>query len=223
MKSGSKDVRVKRLALRIMGWCECALSPRGTDLVLTPRFSPSTQEITYMEFGQGRPAPSNLFNIETGHREIVAIFRDSFSPRFSPMASRVIIACNRRQFEPVRDGFAFRSRRRSSPTLPGDRHLALLRARWHPPVLSESRTVAASPDLRDAGNRRTSPRIFFLREGSYSRRNQSGGHTPRRHIPSPNGGGQLFERIMKPDRLLRADSTSGFTTRTDLCAERPCV
>jgi hypothetical protein len=28
---------------------------RGEDLVLTPRFSPSTQEITYMAYGRGDP------------------------------------------------------------------------------------------------------------------------------------------------------------------------
>jgi len=46
---------------------------RGSDLVLTPRFSPSTQEITYMEFGQGDPRVY-LLNIETGQREIVGNF-----------------------------------------------------------------------------------------------------------------------------------------------------
>ena len=65
---------------------------RGADLVLTPRFSPSTQEITYMEFGQGDPRVY-LFNIETGQREIVGNFPGmSFSPRFSPDGQRVIMS-----------------------------------------------------------------------------------------------------------------------------------
>ena len=60
--------------------------------MLTPRFSPSTQEITYMEFGQGDPRVY-LFNIETGQREIVGNFPGmSFSPRFSPDGQRVIMS-----------------------------------------------------------------------------------------------------------------------------------
>jgi len=65
---------------------------RGTDLVLTPRFSPSTQEITYMEFGQGDPKVY-LRNIETGQTEIVGNFPGmSFAPRFSPDGQRVIMS-----------------------------------------------------------------------------------------------------------------------------------
>ena len=71
---------------------QCPLSDQGADLVLTPRFSPSTQEITYMEFGQGDPRVY-LFNIETGQREIVGNFPGmSFSPRFSPDGQRIIMS-----------------------------------------------------------------------------------------------------------------------------------
>jgi TolB protein len=65
---------------------------RGDELVLTPRFSPSTQEITYMAYGQGDPRVY-LYNIETGQREIVGNFPGmSFSPRFSPDGQRVIMS-----------------------------------------------------------------------------------------------------------------------------------
>src|SRR5262249_37469402 len=65
---------------------------RGDELVLTPRFSPSTQEITYMAYGQGDPRVY-LFNIETSQREIVGNFPGmSFSPRFSPDGQRVIMS-----------------------------------------------------------------------------------------------------------------------------------
>ena len=64
----------------------------GRDLVLTPRFSPSTQEITYMSFGSRDPRVV-LLNIETGQREIVGNFAGmSFSPRFSPDGQRVIMS-----------------------------------------------------------------------------------------------------------------------------------
>jgi TolB protein len=91
-ETGPKERRVKRLALMDQDGANVRYLTRGADLVLTPRFSPSTQEITYMEFGQGDPRVY-LFNIETGQREIVGNFPGmSFSPRFSPDGQRVIMS-----------------------------------------------------------------------------------------------------------------------------------
>ena len=91
-ETGSKERRVKRLALMDQDGANVRYLTRGSDLVLTPRFSPSTQEITYMEFGQGDPRVY-LLNIETNQREIVGNFPGmSFSPRFSPDGQRVIMS-----------------------------------------------------------------------------------------------------------------------------------
>ncbi|NPU14873.1 Tol-Pal system protein TolB [Bradyrhizobium sp. 83012] len=91
-ESGPSDRRVKRLALMDQDGANVRYLTRGADLVLTPRFSPSSQEITYMEFGQGDPKVY-LFNIETGQREIVGNFPGmSFSPRFSPDGQRIILS-----------------------------------------------------------------------------------------------------------------------------------
>jgi TolB protein len=91
-ESGPKERRIKRLALMDQDGANVRYLTRGSDLVLTPRFSPSTQEITYMEFGQGDPRVY-LFNIETGQREIVGNFPGmSFAPRFSPDGQRVIMS-----------------------------------------------------------------------------------------------------------------------------------
>jgi len=91
-ESGPSEHRIKRLALMDQDGANVRYLTRGADLVLTPRFSPSTQEITYMEFGQGDPRVY-LFNIETGQREIVGNFPGmSFSPRFSPDGQRVIMS-----------------------------------------------------------------------------------------------------------------------------------
>ena len=91
-ETGSKERRVKRLALMDQDGANVRYLTRGSDLVLTPRFSPSTQEITYMEFGQGDPRVY-LLNIETGQREIVGNFPGmTFSPRFSPDGQRVIMS-----------------------------------------------------------------------------------------------------------------------------------
>jgi TolB protein len=91
-ETGSKDRRVKRLAIMDQDGAAVRYLTRGDDLVLTPRFNPSTQEITYMSYGQGDPRVY-LLNIETGQREIVGNFPGmTFSPRFSPDGQRVIMS-----------------------------------------------------------------------------------------------------------------------------------
>jgi TolB protein len=91
-ESGAAERRVKRLALMDQDGANVRYLTKGADLVLTPRFSPSTQEITYMEFGQGDPKVY-LFNIETGQREIVGNFPGmSFAPRFSPDGQRIVMS-----------------------------------------------------------------------------------------------------------------------------------
>jgi TolB protein len=91
-ETGPKDRRVKRLAIMDQDGFGVRYLTRGDDLVLTPRFNPSTQEITYMSYGQGEPRVY-LLNIETGQREIVGNFPGmTFAPRFSPDGQRVIMS-----------------------------------------------------------------------------------------------------------------------------------
>src|SRR5262249_48771247 len=91
-ETGPKERRVKRLSIMDQDGANVRYLTRGEDLVLTPRFSPSTQEITYMSYGQGDPRVF-LLNIETGQREIVGNFPGmTFSPRFSPTGQQVIMS-----------------------------------------------------------------------------------------------------------------------------------
>jgi TolB protein len=91
-ESGPRERRVKRLALMDQDGANVRYLTRGDDLVLTPRFSPSSQDVTYMSYAQGQPRVV-LFNIETGQREIVGNFPGmSFAPRFSPDGQRVIMS-----------------------------------------------------------------------------------------------------------------------------------
>ncbi len=84
--------RVKRLAIMDQDGANVRYLTRGDELVLTPRFSPSSQEITYMAYGQGDPRVY-LLNIDTGQREIVGNFPGmSFSPRFSPDGQSVVMS-----------------------------------------------------------------------------------------------------------------------------------
>jgi TolB protein len=91
-ESGSKERRVKRLAIMDQDGANVRYLTRGDDLVLTPRFSPTSQEITYMAYSQGEPRVY-LLNLETGQREVVGNFPGmTFSPRFAPDGQRVIMS-----------------------------------------------------------------------------------------------------------------------------------
>ncbi len=91
-ESGPKSKRKKRLAIMDQDSANLRYLTNGNDLVLTPRFSPLRQEITYMSFSGGQPRVY-LLNIDSGQREIVGNFPNmTFSPRFSPDGQRVIIS-----------------------------------------------------------------------------------------------------------------------------------
>ncbi len=91
-ETGPKQKRIKRLAIMDQDGYGVRYLTRGEDLVLTPRFNPNSQEVTYMSYGKGQPRVY-LLNIETGQREIVGNFPGmSFSPRFSPDGQRVIMS-----------------------------------------------------------------------------------------------------------------------------------
>src|SRR5690606_34714857 len=61
-------------------------------LVLTPRFSPTRQEITFMSYEGDRPRVY-LFNLNTGQREVLGEFPGmTFAPNFSPDGNQVIFS-----------------------------------------------------------------------------------------------------------------------------------
>ena len=91
-ETGSKARRVKRLAIMDQDGYNVRTLTAGRALVLTPRFSPSSQEITYMSYESGAPRVY-LLNIETGRKEIVGDFPNmTFAPRFSPNGNQVIMS-----------------------------------------------------------------------------------------------------------------------------------
>ncbi len=91
-ETGPKNARVKRLAIMDQDGHNVRMLTNGQALVLTPRFSPSSQEITYLSYEDGRPRVY-LLNIDTGQREIVGDFPNmSFAPRFSPSGQQIIMS-----------------------------------------------------------------------------------------------------------------------------------
>ena len=91
-ESGPKDKRVKRLAIMDQDGANVRYLTDGSSLVLTPRFSPSRQEVTYMSWTGSDPRVY-LLNIETGQQEVVGNFPGmTFAPRFSPDGQKVAMS-----------------------------------------------------------------------------------------------------------------------------------
>ncbi len=91
-EDGPKANRRKRLAIMDQDGENHRFLTNGADLVLTPRFSPTAREITYMSYYRGTPRVY-IFQIDTGRRELLGNFPGmTFAPRFSPDGNKVIFS-----------------------------------------------------------------------------------------------------------------------------------
>jgi tol-pal system beta propeller repeat protein TolB len=91
-ETGPKNQRIKRLAIMDQDGANVRYLTRGDDLVITPRFSPTAQRLTYMSFGNSNPQVY-LLDIGSGARQLVGNFANmSFAPRFSPDGGRVVMS-----------------------------------------------------------------------------------------------------------------------------------
>lgn len=91
-ESGPKKKRIKRLAIMDQDGANQRFLTDGSALVLTPRFSPKRQEITYLSYFNNTPRVY-LFNIQTGRQEVLGAFKGmTFAPRFSPDGDSVIMS-----------------------------------------------------------------------------------------------------------------------------------
>jgi len=91
-ESGPPQRRVKRLAIMDQDGANHRFLTDGSSLVLTPRFSPTLQEITYMSYYRNVPRVY-IFNIDTGRQELLGDFPGmTFAPRFSPDGNGVIMS-----------------------------------------------------------------------------------------------------------------------------------
>ncbi|MDR1366044.1 MAG: Tol-Pal system beta propeller repeat protein TolB [Holosporales bacterium] len=97
---------IKKLAIMDSDGENHKFLTNGTEIVLTPRFSPNTQEITYFAFvdtvnsrGQIRRGVGKvfLFDLATGQHQFVGSFKGmTYAPRFSANGKRLIFSLSDR-------------------------------------------------------------------------------------------------------------------------------
>jgi TolB protein len=91
-EDGAKDKRRKRLAIMDQDGENHRFLTDGSDLVLTPRFSPTARELTYMSYYKSTPRVY-VYQIDTGRRELLGDFPGmTFAPRFSPDGNKVALS-----------------------------------------------------------------------------------------------------------------------------------
>ena len=94
-EEGPKNKRIKKLAIMDQDGFNHRFLTSGKELVLTPRFNPVRQEITYLSYFKNLPRVY-LLDIQTGIQEVVGDFPGmTFAPRFSPDGNKIIMSLAR--------------------------------------------------------------------------------------------------------------------------------
>ncbi len=91
-ENGPPQKRIKRLAIMDQDGANHKYLTDGNTLVLTPRFSPTEQKITYMSYSNVGPRVF-IYDLATGRRDVLGNFPGmTFAPRFSPDGRKVIMS-----------------------------------------------------------------------------------------------------------------------------------
>jgi len=91
-EEGPKIQRIKKLAIMDQDGFNTKYLTLGNELVLTPRFNPTSQMVTYLSYFKNLPRVY-LLDIETGLQEVVGDFPGmTFAPRFSPDGKKIIMS-----------------------------------------------------------------------------------------------------------------------------------
>ena len=194
-ESGGRAKRVKRLAIMDQDGANPSYLTDGSYIVMTPRFSSTSQEITYMAL-RDTGASLYLFNIETGRQETLGKFPGMvFAPRFSPDSSKVAFSVERAGNSDI---YVMDLRSRSQSRLTSDPSIDT-----SPSFSPDGRQIAFNSD------RGGSPQIYVMgAEGGAARRISYGSGRYMTPVWSPRGdfiaftkqsGGQFHIGVMRPD------------------------
>lgn len=194
-ESGGRGKVTKRLAIMDQDGANPSYLTSGDSIVMTPRFSSNSQEITYMSL-KPDSATVYLFNLESGRRESLGSFQGMvFSPRFSPDGGKVIFSVERAGNS---DLYVMNLASRTSTRLTTD------------PSIDTSGSF--SPDgarIVFNSDRAGSPQLYVMgADGSGARRISNGGGRYTTPVWSPTGefiaftkqtGGEFHIGVMRPD------------------------
>ena len=204
-ESGGKGTKTKRLAIMDQDGANPSYLTNGASIIMTPRFSSTSQEITYMEL-RAEGSSIYLLNLETARRESLGDFKGMvFAPRFSPDGSKVAFSVERGGNSDI---FLMDLRSRTSARLTADPSIDTS-ASFSPDgsriVFNSDRS--GSPQLYVMGADGSNPRRITFAAGRYT--------TP---VWSPTGefiaftkqtGGEFRIGVMKADGADERLLTSG--------------
>ena len=205
-ETGPRGSKTKTLAIMDQDGANPSSLTDGKAIIMTPRFSASSQEITYMEL---RPEGSKIFllNLDTTRRESLGDFKGMvFAPRFSPDGGKVAFSVERN----------------------GNSDIFVMDLKSHVTArLTTDPSIDTSPSFSPDGSkivfnsdRSGSPQIYIMgADGSNPRRITFATGRYTTPVWSPTGefiaftkqeGGQFRVGVMKPDGTDERLLTSGF-------------
>ena len=92
-ESGPKENRRKRLAVMDQDGANVRYLTQGDNLVVTPRYSPASQDIAFMSQASGQQPRVQVINLESGSRQVVGNFPEmTSSPRFAPDGQKIVLS-----------------------------------------------------------------------------------------------------------------------------------
>jgi len=205
-EKGPKTNRRKRLTIMDQDGNNPQYLLGGSDLILTPRFSPNSQKITFMSYENTVPQ-IYLLDIETGRRELLGNFPGmTFAPRFAPNGDALILSMVERGNSDI---YVMDLRSRSTSRLTSD------------PAIDVS--ASFSPDGRKIvfnSDRGGSPQIYTMNaDGSGVKRISFGKGRYSAPVWSPRGdliaftksnGGQFSIGVVRPDGSGERKLTDGY-------------
>ncbi|MEM6648651.1 MAG: Tol-Pal system beta propeller repeat protein TolB [Pseudomonadota bacterium] len=185
-ETGPRDDRTKRLMIMDQDGANPSILTDGLNYdVLTPRFSPTRQQITYLALFDDRPAQVYLFNIETGEQEALGVYRGmTFAPRFTPDGDNVLLSVEENGNADVAR-MNLRTRRMQKLTS-------------HPAIDTSPSMSPAGDQITFASDRGGSQQIYVMnQDGSNQRRITFGDGVYGTPVWSPRGDMIAFTRQYK--------------------------